>query len=267
VLLLKAGTNADAVASTFGVSRAMLYRWQQNYAREGVAGLETKNTTGPAPRLDATQMAKLYAWIVSCNPWQLQFDSGLWTRKIIRELIQSEFGVELSEVQIGRLLEKMGLSPPRPLHRASRTDPELVREWRRAVYPGIRRLAAAEKASVFFAGETRIRTDYFSGTARAPANRERPAAEARHSPPVRMMSATSTRGELHFRVYQGQMNSVRFIEFLKALLSNVPGKVFLILNGNRIQLTKKVSQFAENGTNARLRIFFLPSSSPRLNPG
>ena len=113
----------------------MLFRWQQKYDAGGPAALETKKTPGPASRLSATQMAKLYAWIVSSDPRQLQFDFGLWTRKIVRDLIRREFGVKFSEVQVGRLLKKMGLSPQRPLYRAYQQNPELVEEWKNVVLP------------------------------------------------------------------------------------------------------------------------------------
>ena len=83
-------------------------------------------------------MSKLYAIITGSDPRQLRFDSGLRTRKIIRELIRREFGVKFSEIQVGRLLKKMGLSPQRPLYRAYQQDPERVAEWKKSVYPKIR---------------------------------------------------------------------------------------------------------------------------------
>ena len=62
------------------------------------------------------------------------------------------------------------------------------------------------------------------------------------------------------------MNGGRFIEFPKALLGGVPGKIFLIVDGSSVHKAKKVREFAENETDGRLQIFFLPSYSPELNP-
>ncbi len=124
----------------FSVSRAMLFRWQQKYDQGGPVALETKKTPGPASRLSPTQLSKLYAIITGSDPRQLEFDFGLWTRKIIRDLIRREFGVKFSEVQVGRLLKKMGLSPQRPLYRAYQRDPERVAEWKKSIYPKIRKL-------------------------------------------------------------------------------------------------------------------------------
>jgi transposase len=74
----------------------MLFRWQQKYDEGGPVALETKKTPGPASRLSPTQLSKLYAIITGSDPRQLQFEFGLWTRKIIRDLIRREFGVKFS---------------------------------------------------------------------------------------------------------------------------------------------------------------------------
>src|SRR6516225_9732492 len=106
--------------------------------------------------------------ITGCDPRQLQFDFGLWTRKIIRDLIRREFGVKFSEVQVGRLLKKMGLSAQRPLYRAYQQDPGRVEECKKAIYPKIRKLAADKGASIFFEDEASLRTDHHAGTTWGP---------------------------------------------------------------------------------------------------
>jgi transposase len=264
VQLLKEGNNADLVAGMFQVSRAMLFRWQQKYDQGGPVALGTKKAPGPASRLNPTQLSKLFAIITAADPRQLQFDFGLWTRKIIRDLIRREFGVKLSEVQVGRLLKKMGLSPQRPLYRAYQQNPELVEEWRNSVYPKIRRLAAEQHASIFFEDEASVRTDHHAGTTWAPAGQTPVVITTGKRKSVNMVSAISPRGELRFRVQEGTMNAGKFIEFLKALLDSVDGTIFLILDGHPAHKAKKVREFVEK--EQRLRLFFLPPYSPELNP-
>jgi len=46
----------------------------------------------------------------------LRFSFALWTRAMIRALIQRKYGVKFSVISVGRLLEQMGLSCQRPLH-------------------------------------------------------------------------------------------------------------------------------------------------------
>ena len=266
VQLLKEGNEATLVARMFGVSRAIVFRWQRKYDEGGPAALETKKTPGPASRLSPTQMSELYAIITGCDPRQLQFDFGLWTRKIIRDLIRKHFGVKFSEVLVGRLLKKMGLSAQRPLYRAYQQDPDRVAEWKRAVYPKIRRLAAEEGASIFFEDEASVRTDHHAGTTWGPVGQTPVVVTTGERKSVNMVSAISPRGELRFRVQEERMNAARFIDFLTALLDSVPGKIFLIVDGHPVHKAKKVREFAENKTDGRLKIFFLPPYSPDLNP-
>ena len=266
VRLLKEGNEAAVVARMFNVSRAMLFRWQQKYDQGGPVALETKKTPGPTSRLSPTQLSKLYAIITGSDPRQLEFDFGLRTRKIIRELIRREFGVKLSEVQVGRLLNKIGLSPQRPLYRAYQQDPGRVEEWKKSAYPKIRKLAAEEGASIFFADEASIRTDHHAGTTWAPVGQTPVVITTGERKSVNMVSAISPRGELRFRVQEGTMNAGKFIDFLKALLDSVPGKIFLIVDGHPVHKAKKVSEFVKEKADGRLSIFFLPPYSPDLNP-
>ena len=266
VQLLKEGNEAELVARMLGVSRAIVFRWRQKYDAGGPLALETKKTPGPASRLSPTQMSQLYAIITGCDPRQLQFDFGLWTRKIIRDLIRREFGVGFSEVQVGRLLKKMGLSAQRPLYRAYQRDPERVEEWKKVIYPKIRRLAAEEGASIFFEDEAGLRTDHHAGTTWSPVGQTPVVIKTGERKSISMVSAISPRGELRFRVQEGSMNADRFIDFLKALLSTAEGKVFLIVDGHPVHKSKKVREFAENEAGGRLKIFFLPPYSPDLNP-
>src|SRR5215213_6299847 len=90
----------------------------------------------PAPFLDgrrsltAPSCSGSTPWSWAMTPRQLQFAFALWTRAMVRELIGREFGVRLSEVSVGRLLRKLGLSPQRPLYRAYQQNPRAVARWK-----------------------------------------------------------------------------------------------------------------------------------------
>jgi transposase len=266
VQLLKAGNNAATIAQMFGVSRAILFRWQQKYDDGGPSALEIKKAPGPASRLNPEQLSRLHSLIAGNDPRQLQFDFGLWTRKLIRDLIRRDFGVKYSEVQVGRLMKQLGFSPQRPLYRAYQQDPERVEEWKKVVYPKIRALAAEEGASIFFEDEAGIRTDHHSGTTWAPVGQTPVVITTGERKSIQMISAISPRGELRFRIYEGRMNADIFIGFLKALLESVPGKIYLIVDGHPVHRSNKAREFVEERSEGRLKLFFLPPYSPDLNP-
>jgi transposase len=83
---------------------------------------------------------------------------------------------------------------------------------------------------------------------------------------ISMVSAISPRGELRFRVQEGTMNADRFIDFLKALLDSVEGKIFLIVDGHPVHKARKAKKFVDEESDGRLKMFFLPAYSPDLNP-
>jgi transposase len=269
VRMLKSGTNADEVAEAFEVSRAIVYRWQQKYDDGGNDALEVKEASGRPPSLSIEQRRKMFTLIEGSNPRQMQLDSGeLWTRKNIREMIRREFDVELSLVQVGRVLRDIGLSPQKPLYRSYKQNPELVDKWKKEIYPEIRRRAAAEDATILFGDEASVRTDHHSGTTWAPVGQTPVVRDSGDRKAVKMISAISSRGLLRFQVREGSMNASSFIEFLKSLLRSVDaGKIFLIVDGSSIHKAKKVKAFLEeDGVKECLEIFILPGYSPELNP-
>jgi transposase len=269
VRMLKSGVNADDVAEAFQVSRAIVYRWQQKYDTNGDDGLEIKSAKGRPPSLTIEQTGAIFAFIEGSNPRQMEIDSGeLWTRKNVREMIRREFGVELSAVQVGRVLHNLGLSPQKPLYRSYRQKPELVERWKSEIYPEIRRRAAAEGGAILFGDEASVRTDHHSGTTWAPVGHTPVVRDSGDRKAVKMISAISPQGLLRFQVREGSMNADSFIEFLKSLLKSVESnKIFLIVDGSSIHKAKKVKAFlAKEDIKGRLELFILPGYSPELNP-
>jgi transposase len=125
----------DEVAQALGMTPSAVYAWLAKYREGGLEALEARPVPGRPPRLSGAQLARLYGLVLGNDPRQLRFVFALWTRAMIRELIGREFGVRLSEVSVGRLLRKLGLSPQRPLHRANLQNPEAVARWKPSSTP------------------------------------------------------------------------------------------------------------------------------------
>jgi transposase len=132
----------DEVAAALGMTRAAVYAWLAKYREGGLEALKGRPVPGRPPKLSGAQLARLYGLVVGNDPRQLRFAFALWTRAMVRELIRREFGVRLSEVSVGRLLRKLGLSPQPPLYRAYQQNPQAVARWKAEEYPAIREQAA-----------------------------------------------------------------------------------------------------------------------------
>jgi transposase len=262
---VEAGESPEDVIRVLGFGRTVIYDWLAKYREGGTEALRAKPIAGRPSKLAGKQIKWLYRTITSKNPLQLRFEFALWTRGMVRDLIREKFGVHLSEVSVGRLLRKLGLSPQKPLRRAYEQDPERVQKWMDEEYPKIRALAKKERASVYFGDEAGVRSDFHSGTTWAVKGQTPvvPATGQRFG--LNLISAVSPRGEMRFMIVNGRMNAGRFIEFLDRLTHNQPRPVFLIVDGHPSHRARKVSEYVR-GKKGKLRLFFLPAYSPELNP-
>ncbi len=262
---IQAGAHPEDIATALGMARSTVFGWLAKYREGGQDALRARPVPGRPRKLTGVQMRKVYELIVGRDPRQLQFAFALWTRDMVRELIRRELGVALSAVSVGRLLRTLGLSPQRPLWRASQQNPDLVAAWKQTEYPTIRAQAAQVGATIYFADEAGIRSDYHAGTTWAPVG-QTPVVRTtgtRHS--VNLISAVTPTGQLRFAVIDGTLDGPKFIEFCRKLLHDTPGPVFLIVDGHPVHHAKVVTRFVE-ATGGQLRLFFLPPYSPQLNP-
>jgi transposase len=262
---VEAGESPEDVIRTLGFGRTVIYGWLAKYREGGIDALRAKVISGRPSKMTGRQLQWVYKTVTSKNPLQLRFEFALWTRAMIREVIREKFGVRLSEVSVGRMLRKLGLSPQKPLRRAYERDPQLVKTWRKKQFPEIRRLAKKERATLYFSDEAGVRSDFHAGTTWALKGQTPivPATGQRFG--MNLISAISPRGDFRFMTVEGRMNAAKFIEFLKRLLHNAPRPVFLIVDRHPSHRAKKVLAFVRS-TEGRLRLFFLPPYAPDLNP-
>ncbi len=258
------GAHPEDVAAALGLHRKTVYGWLAKYREGGKDALRAQPVPGRPPKLGGPQLSRLYALIAGQDPRQMQFEFALWTREMVREVIRREFGVALSVVSAGRLLRKLGMSPQR-LHRAYQQNSGAVERWKNEEYPAIRAQAEAEGATIWFADEAGIRSDYHAGTTWSPVGQtpEVKNTGARHS--VNMISVVSAKGALLFAVYEGSTTAAVFIDSCKRLLHDSPGPVYLIVDGHPAHRATATREFAASAE-GQLRLFFLPGYSPGLNP-
>ena len=229
----------------------------------GRDALVAKPVPGRPPKLSGAQIARLYEWIVGSDPAQFSFEFALWTREMVRQVIRREFKVALSVVSVGRLLRTMGLSPQRPLYRAYQQNPEAVQRWKGAV-PGHPQAGQGRGATIYFADEAGIRSDYHAGTTWAPVGRT-PVVKA---PVPGSRSTCSPRSPRRARCGsgpRGHLNAAVFIDFCKRLLRDTSGPVYLVVDGHPAHRARATTEFVAS-TEGRLKLFLLPAYSPELNP-
>src|SRR5919197_942472 len=258
------GLTADRIAEILDVSRSSVFEWISKYREGGLASISTKFASGRPTVLDDSEMIQLFIMINGKDPRAYSFGVALWTRALIRDLIKKKFAKDVSLVTVGRILKKLGMSPQRPLYRAWKQDPARVQKWKREEYPAIRARAAQVGATILFADEASVRTDYHAGTTWAPVGQTPVVTGSAVRQAVQMVSAMGQRGQLSFQVHEGPMNAKRCIGFLDALIHDFDTPIFLVVDGSSVHQAKIVKEYIA-GTNGRLELFFLPPYSPELN--
>jgi transposase len=262
---IRDGLDVPSVAAAYGVNIRSVYRWLADFANGGHNALLAKPIPGRPPKITAEQMQWLAQAVRDHTPLQFKFDFGLWTLSLIAALIKRQFGQKLSLSSVNRIMKLLGFTAQKPLYQAWQQDAELVRQWETKTYPGIQAQARAEGATIYFADESGLRSDYHTGTTWAPKG-QTPVIEATGARfGLNMISAVSPRGEFRFMVHEGGVTATVFREFLSRLMIGATTPVFLVVDGHPIHKARLVKEFVQ-AQQGRLKLFYLPPYSPHLNP-
>ena len=261
----QAGRSPTAVARELGLYPTRIFGWLAAYRSGGWDALRARKASGRPKRLTGAQLKWIYNTVTTKNPMQLRFPFALWTRAMIRALIQRKYGVKLSVISVGRLLAQMGLSCQKPLSRAFEQDATLVKRWIERDFPKLRALAKKERAVVFFSDESGVRSDFHAGTTSGIRGKTPVVRHTGKRFHLNMLSAISAKGELRFMTSRKRISAALFIEFLRRLIANYPRKIFLVVDGLPAHKAKSVQRFLDQ-VKDRIRLIFLPPYSPEINP-
>ena len=263
---LEGGLSQAEAARVFGVSRQSVHSWLRRHRQGGLAALKSgKRGRPPAPRLSPREEAKVVRMIAGRCPDQLKLPFALWTREAAGRLLAERFGVEVSVWTVGRWLRRWGFTPQKPLRRAYEQDAEAVARWLKEEYPAIRRQAKREKAQIHWGDEMGLRSDHQAGRSYGLKGRTPSVPGTGRRFGCHMLSTLTNRGRLSFMVFRGRFSGRVFIGFLRRLIRQSKGKVFLIVDRHPVHRSKALKQWL--GKHARrIQLFYLPAYSPELNP-
>jgi len=265
VKMMREGFRAKEVAELFNVSIRAVYGWVAAFSEFGLQGLQAKEGAGRPPKVSPEQMQWIATTVRDHTPDQLRFEFGLWTLRLIGQVIERELGLTLSRPTLGKIMNHLGFTPQRPLRRAYEQDAVLVEDWLKSRLPALRRRAKRRGAALLFADEASMRSDYHAGTTWAPQG-QTPIVKAtgkRHS--INMISAVSMSGELQFMLIDGKSNAHVFKGFLEQLMLGTDQPIMLVVDGHSIHRAKLINEYVDS-TDGMLELHYLPPYSPQLNP-
>ena len=85
------------------------------------------------PQEQAREMPKL---LRAKRPDPLKLPFALWTRKAVAQLIEARYARRRPVRTMGGYLQRWGFTPPKPIKKACKEQPQAVQRWLGATYPG-----------------------------------------------------------------------------------------------------------------------------------
>jgi transposase len=259
------GEQPSNVMRSYGLCRTTIYRWLRTARRGGERALKARKHPGRSPTLSPRHRLSVRRWIDGRDPRHYGFDFGLWTRKIVAELVKEKFGVRLGVTAIGRLLSQLDITPQKPLRRAYERDPVAIERWKTEQFPKLRARAKRLGARVFFLDEAGVRSDQILGRTWGLRGQTPEVATSGRRQSVNAISAVNARGEFWYEIYSERLNATHFVALLRHFMRRRRGGVFLVLDGHPAHVAGIVSEYVRS-LRGKLELHFLPGYAPELNP-
>jgi transposase len=259
------GETPSVVMESMGLCRTTIYPWLRQFDEAGWEGLAERIAAGPTPKLSEPQRQRVKRWIVGKDPRQYGFEFGLWTRQIVVDLISKKMGVSLCLTAVGKLLAQLEITPQKPLRRAYERDPAAVQLWVDQVYPGLRRKARRQGASLFFLDEAGFDSEPRLGRTYGLKGQTPVVATTGQRQKVNVISAVTASGAFWCQIYTERLNAQLFVQFLRQFMHGRPSKVYLVVDGHPAHKANVVKSLIKE-MKGKLGLYFLPPYAPDLNP-
>jgi transposase len=141
VLLNHDEKTSGEIAMTLSASRSKVSEWLKTYEEQGVDGLMEGQRSGRPCRL--TDLHKiLLCDILDSGPIAYGLVSGVWTTKIIAQIIADEFKTRYHPSHVWKLLQEFGFSVQSPKRLLANADEENRYKWLKETYPNIKKKSA-----------------------------------------------------------------------------------------------------------------------------
>lgn len=268
IKLRKKGMSNKEVAALVGITSSHASTIWTRYNKGGKGAIAKKQRgrrMGECKMLTAEQEQQIRKILVDKTPDQLKFKFALWTRKAVQELIKREYKLEMPLRTLTDYLKRWGFSCQKPAKRAYEQQPAIVQKWLDEEYPAIAEQAKVENAEIYWGDETGIDNTEYQARGFAPKGKTPVVRLNAKKSRINMISAISNQGKVRFMFYKETMNSDRLITFMKRLTHDSKKKVYLILDNLRVHHSKIVKEWLDKNAE-KIKVFYLPSYSPELNP-
>lgn len=268
VKLRLAGKKLKDIAEATELSPTTIIAAHKAYNEGGWKAVEVSaggHPVGVGRKLTPDQEKQIQEIICDQTPEQLKLKFALWTRDAVRQLIAMKTQIQMPVRTVGLYLKRWGFTPQKPIRKFYEQNPEAVEKWMKEEYPAIAKEAKEEGADILWGDETGLRSDDVRGRSYSKAGKTPVVRVRSRRDGFSMISAVTNRGKLRWMMFEGAIKAPLLIEFMKRLVKDSPRKVFLILDNLRVHHSKEVTAWLKE-MESKIKVFYLPSYSPELNP-
>lgn len=259
------GQSPEVVAQVMGFTRSSVYAWLVRYDRGGYGALNTRQAPGATAVMTAEMDDWMTATVLTSTPVAHGYDTLLWTRDLLAELLHDTFGVVVSGKTVSGHLKRLGLSYQKPCYRDVARDDHEVAFFLADKFPRIQRLGTRLSADIGFEDEAGVGVRTRSGRTWGLLGQPPKVSVAMHRGGQNVLSIVTAQGEMRYSLSEQTVNAERYIQFLAQLIRGRQRPLILLVDQAPFHHAHSVRQFVR-AHRSQLRVFFLPKRSPELNP-
>lgn len=115
IRLLHMGHKPEEIARMQAISIPTVYGWMKRWQQDGIDGLANRPKSGRPAKADDMYSQRLER-VLEQEPKELGYDFAIWTVDRLRQHLEKETGIALSEPRLRALMKRKGYRYRRPKH-------------------------------------------------------------------------------------------------------------------------------------------------------
>jgi transposase len=229
------------------------------------ACLRSRRAPGRPAKLTAHQKQRL-GELLDAGPEAAGFATGCWNAALVQTLIEREFGTLYNLHYISELLRNLGFSYQKARFVADQLDQARRAAWLPEQWPRIVQRARQVRALLLFGDEASFAQWGSLGYTWARRGQQPLIKTSGRRKGYKVFGLLDYfSGRVFYRGSEGRFTAETDCAFLRAVLEQTEGPVYLIQDGARYHTAKYTQEFLARHAE-RVQVFQLPSYSPDYNP-
>ncbi len=251
------------VSRAYHVDRSTLYRWIDQYNKNGSLTRKCSPGSGRLPILNRERIKKLIKIILKPAS-KFGFETDFWTIKRIRIIAEKKLNIKISKTSMYEALYNENYSYKKPEKRYYEADQKLKQTWIKKVIPKIKKCIKTHKAILYFEDEANVSLDAVLGKTWGPVGKTTIQKMTGNKASISAMSAITASGKLIFTLHEKRICSPEIINFLKQMLKHHPSRhIVVVMDNAKPHVSNMTKAYIES--QERLHVFYLPPRTPEFN--